>query len=221
MDPTEKVDEKTLLMARTSLGWQSTYHADRRRVGNGRIEFNQIQGHFIVWAIHVPAQDVLQRLCAFAKVDAIWGIAGLELVAIAGAEQNLGLSHGVGDYWCWSVGESVYSSSHAGGAMLDGGFVQQGVEFAWKGACARVCHLYGHSHDYHQVRTASFEKLMAHLSMDQISLTEGRNEIASCSESAYTSLPLSDAATLLHFKTQDEVVAFAKEVRPWDLDWLG
>ncbi len=51
-----------------------------------------------------------------------------------------------------------------------------------------------------------------------------RNEIASCSESAYTNLPISDAATLLHFKTQDEVVAFAKEVHTFQktksLAWM-
>ncbi|KAI9032111.1 COP9 signalosome [Hyaloraphidium curvatum] len=44
-----------------------------------------------------------------------------------------------------------------------------------------------------------------------------RSEIADCSEKAYTSLPLSDAATLLHFKTNDEVLAFAKE-RDWKVD---
>ncbi|KAI9209113.1 COP9 signalosome [Polychytrium aggregatum] len=38
-----------------------------------------------------------------------------------------------------------------------------------------------------------------------------RNDIASCSEKAYTSLPISDAATLLYLKNEKEVVAFAKE----------
>ncbi|KAJ3333300.1 hypothetical protein HDU76_009626 [Blyttiomyces sp. JEL0837] len=41
-----------------------------------------------------------------------------------------------------------------------------------------------------------------------------RNEIASCSEKAYTSLPISDAATLLYFKSPHEVMAFAAE-RNW------
>lgn len=41
-----------------------------------------------------------------------------------------------------------------------------------------------------------------------------RNEIASCSEKAYGSLPIQDAATLLYFKTQEEVISFAKE-RQW------
>ncbi|KXS20037.1 26S proteasome non-ATPase regulatory subunit 8 [Gonapodya prolifera JEL478] len=44
-----------------------------------------------------------------------------------------------------------------------------------------------------------------------------RNEIASCSEKAYISLPLADAATLLHFKRPEEVLSFAKE-RGWDVD---
>lgn len=44
-----------------------------------------------------------------------------------------------------------------------------------------------------------------------------RHEIAKCSEKAYHSLPLADAATLLYFKTQDEVLLFAKE-RNWTID---
>ncbi len=44
-----------------------------------------------------------------------------------------------------------------------------------------------------------------------------RNEIAKCSEKAYAFLPLSDAVTLLYFKTQDEVISFAKE-RHWIVD---
>lgn len=40
-----------------------------------------------------------------------------------------------------------------------------------------------------------------------------RNEIASCEEAAYDSLPLKDAATLLFFKNQTELLSFAKEVR--------
>lgn len=39
-----------------------------------------------------------------------------------------------------------------------------------------------------------------------------RNEIASCEEAAYESLPLKDAATLLFFTTQTELLSFAKEV---------
>ncbi len=44
-----------------------------------------------------------------------------------------------------------------------------------------------------------------------------RNEIADCSERAYTVLPLRDAATLLHFKNNDELLAFGKQ-RQWNLD---
>ena len=40
-----------------------------------------------------------------------------------------------------------------------------------------------------------------------------RNEIASCEETAYDSLPLKDAATLLFFKSTNDVLVFAKEVR--------
>lgn len=39
-----------------------------------------------------------------------------------------------------------------------------------------------------------------------------RNEIASCEETAYESLPLKDAATLLFFASQSELLAFAKQV---------
>lgn len=39
-----------------------------------------------------------------------------------------------------------------------------------------------------------------------------RNEIASCEETAYESLPLKDAATLLFFTTQSELLIFAKQV---------
>ncbi|KAI9340391.1 COP9 signalosome [Zopfochytrium polystomum] len=38
-----------------------------------------------------------------------------------------------------------------------------------------------------------------------------RNEIASCSEKAYTNLPIADAATLLYFKSPKEVLQFASE----------
>ncbi|KAI0053095.1 proteasome 26S subunit [Auriscalpium vulgare] len=44
-----------------------------------------------------------------------------------------------------------------------------------------------------------------------------RNEIASCEEAAYESLPLKDAATLLFFKTQSELLAFAKQ-RDWQVN---
>ena len=44
-----------------------------------------------------------------------------------------------------------------------------------------------------------------------------RNEIASCEEAAYESLPLKDAATLLFFRSQSEVLAFAEQVRVQDL----
>ncbi|KAH9809976.1 COP9 signalosome [Melampsora americana] len=44
-----------------------------------------------------------------------------------------------------------------------------------------------------------------------------RNEIASCEEKAYASLPLSDAGTLLFFKTVGEVIEFAQK-RDWQID---
>jgi hypothetical protein len=43
-----------------------------------------------------------------------------------------------------------------------------------------------------------------------------RNEIASCEEAAYESLPLKDAATLLFFKTQSDLLKFARQV-----SWLA
>lgn len=39
-----------------------------------------------------------------------------------------------------------------------------------------------------------------------------RNEIASCEESAYESLPLKDAATLLFFTSQTDLLRFAQQV---------
>lgn len=39
-----------------------------------------------------------------------------------------------------------------------------------------------------------------------------RNEIASCEETAYESLPLKDAATLLFFTTQTDLLTFAQQV---------
>ncbi|KAG0288686.1 hypothetical protein BGZ96_007552 [Linnemannia gamsii] len=44
-----------------------------------------------------------------------------------------------------------------------------------------------------------------------------RNEIASCSEKAYTSLPLSDAGTLLFFTNMEDILNFAKE-RNWKVN---
>jgi hypothetical protein len=41
-----------------------------------------------------------------------------------------------------------------------------------------------------------------------------RNEIASCEEAAYASLPLKDAATLLFFQNQSELLRFAEQVPP-------
>lgn len=39
-----------------------------------------------------------------------------------------------------------------------------------------------------------------------------RNEIANCEEKVYDSLPMNDAATLLFFKSQNELAEFAKSV---------
>lgn len=47
-----------------------------------------------------------------------------------------------------------------------------------------------------------------------------RNEIASCSEKAYTSLPVTDAATILYLKNAAEVHAFAQE-RRWTVTTDG
>ena len=50
-----------------------------------------------------------------------------------------------------------------------------------------------------------------------------RNEIASCEEVAYDSLPLKDAATLLFFNNRNELLAFAQQVRAvsfLDLDYF-
>ncbi|RDX53952.1 hypothetical protein K466DRAFT_475824 [Polyporus arcularius HHB13444] len=44
-----------------------------------------------------------------------------------------------------------------------------------------------------------------------------RNEIASCEEAAYDSLPLKDAATLLFFKSTSDLVTFAQQ-RGWQVD---
>jgi hypothetical protein len=42
--------------------------------------------------------------------------------------------------------------------------------------------------------------------------SDDRNEIASCEETAYESLPLKDAATLLFFTTQSDLLTFAQQV---------
>ncbi|KAI0921355.1 hypothetical protein AcW1_004646 [Taiwanofungus camphoratus] len=44
-----------------------------------------------------------------------------------------------------------------------------------------------------------------------------RNEIASCEEAAYESLPLKDAATLLFFTNQSELLSFAQQ-RGWQMN---
>jgi len=44
-----------------------------------------------------------------------------------------------------------------------------------------------------------------------------RNEIASCEEAAYESLPLKDAATLLFFTSQSDLLTFAQQ-RGWQVD---
>jgi hypothetical protein len=53
--------------------------------------------------------------------------------------------------------------------------------------------------------------------IDSLKIRCNRNEIASCEEAAYESLPLKDAATLLFFRSQSEVLDFAKQVRVQDL----
>jgi len=44
-----------------------------------------------------------------------------------------------------------------------------------------------------------------------------RNEIASCGEAAYESLPLKDAATLLFFPNRSDLLRFAEQ-RAWQVD---
>ena len=39
-----------------------------------------------------------------------------------------------------------------------------------------------------------------------------RNEIASCEEAAYNSLPIKDAATLLFFRNPQELLSYAQQV---------
>ncbi|KAJ1551103.1 hypothetical protein HK096_003131 [Nowakowskiella sp. JEL0078] len=57
-------------------------------------------------------------------------------------------------------------------------------------------------------------KLFVEMLVDTI-----REEIASCSESTYSQLPFSDAATLLYFKTQEELIVFAKE-HNWEINTI-
>lgn len=47
-------------------------------------------------------------------------------------------------------------------------------------------------------------------------MTTVRNEIASCEESAYESLPLKDAATLLFFTSQSGLLKFAQQVNTFE-----
>ncbi|KAF5333462.1 hypothetical protein D9611_002302 [Ephemerocybe angulata] len=47
-----------------------------------------------------------------------------------------------------------------------------------------------------------------------------RNEIASCEETAYESLPLKDAVNLLFFTNQSDLVTFAQQ-RGWEIDITG
>jgi 26S proteasome regulatory subunit N12 len=47
-----------------------------------------------------------------------------------------------------------------------------------------------------------------------------RNEIASCEETAYESLPLKDAATLLFFATQTDLLTFAQQ-RGWQVNLVA
>jgi 26S proteasome regulatory subunit N12 len=46
----------------------------------------------------------------------------------------------------------------------------------------------------------------------KIDLRTHRNEIASCEEAAYNSLPVDDAMTLLFFTNQHELMLFAQQV---------
>ncbi|KAF8504218.1 COP9 signalosome [Gautieria morchelliformis] len=47
-----------------------------------------------------------------------------------------------------------------------------------------------------------------------------RNEIASCEEAAYSSLPIKDACTLLFFNNRSELMTFAQQ-RGWEVDLMG
>lgn len=53
--------------------------------------------------------------------------------------------------------------------------------------------------------------------LDQLVQTV-RNEIASCSEKAYASLPLSDAAVLLFFQNRQELLDFANSRPGWKIN---
>jgi 26S proteasome regulatory subunit N12 len=50
------------------------------------------------------------------------------------------------------------------------------------------------------------------LKKDLVAYLWCRNEIAMCEEAAYESLPLKDAATLLFFTSQSELLKFAQQV---------
>jgi len=47
-----------------------------------------------------------------------------------------------------------------------------------------------------------------------------RNEIASCEETAYESLPVSEAAALLYFKSSNDLIQFAQQ-RGWHVDLVN
>ncbi|KAF8528787.1 SAC3/GANP/Nin1/mts3/eIF-3 p25 family-domain-containing protein [Hysterangium stoloniferum] len=47
-----------------------------------------------------------------------------------------------------------------------------------------------------------------------------RNEIASCEEAAYNSLPIKDACTLLFFTNRSELMSFAQR-RTWEIDLMA
>jgi 26S proteasome regulatory subunit N12 len=53
--------------------------------------------------------------------------------------------------------------------------------------------------------------------LDQLIQTV-RNEIASCGERAYTSLPLHDAAVLLFFQNREELLQFASQRKGWSVN---
>lgn len=53
--------------------------------------------------------------------------------------------------------------------------------------------------------------------LDQLVLTV-RNEIASCSEKAYSSLPLRDAAVLLFFQDRQDLLDFANSRPGWKVN---
>lgn len=56
--------------------------------------------------------------------------------------------------------------------------------------------------------------MLIHFSFQQVLIGTIRLEIASCSEKAYPSIPISDAKSLLFFDSEGGVVSFARE-RGW------